>query len=161
MNGTAETVFAPAMTLTRAMFVQILANMSGVDTENREVETAFSDVPSGKWYTPAVKWAFENGIIDGTDSDKFSPNDNVQRQQICTMIVRYAKFAGIVLDERVEKKTFNDESRIQNYAKEAVEICQRAGIIDGMDEHNFAPRDNATRAQVATIITRFHQSFVK
>ena len=77
------------------------------------------------------------------------------------MIVRHAKFAGIVLDERVEKKTFNDESRIQNYAKEAVEICQRAGIIDGMDEHNFAPRDNATRAQVATIITRFHQSFVK
>lgn len=161
MNGTDETVFAPAMTLTRAMFVQILANMSGVDTENREVETAFSDVPSGKWYTPAVKWAFENGIVDGTDSDKFSPNDNVQRQQICTMIVRYAKFAGIVLDERVEKKAFNDESRIQNYAKEAVEICQRAGIIDGMDEHNFAPRDYATRAQVATIITRFHQSFVK
>jgi len=57
------------------MFVQILANMSGVDTKNREVETAFSDVPSGKWYTPAVKWAFENGIVDGTDSDKFSPND--------------------------------------------------------------------------------------
>ena len=77
------------------------------------------------------------------------------------MIVRYADFAGIVLDQRVEKKTFNDENRIQNYAKEAVEICQKAGIIDGMDEHSFAPRDNATRAQVATIITRFHQNFVK
>lgn len=160
MNGVSDNEFAPSLTLTRAMFVQILANMSGIDTDDRNVQTAFDDVPSGKWYSAAVKWAADNKIVNGTSPASFSPNDPVQRQQICTMIVRYAEFAGITLDGTLEKAEFEDDGRIQNYAKEAVYICQRAGIVNGMDEKTFAPRDNATRAQVAAIIQRFHDNFL-
>ena len=163
MNGMSETTFEPNGKLIRAQFVQILANMSGVDTSNRDVETVFEDVPADRWYTPAVKWASDNGIVDGMEPTKFAPMTEVQRQQICTMIVRYANYAGIALDAKVDKMVFADADRIQNYAEEAVVICQRAGIIDGMDGENntkiFAPRDSATRAQVAAMMTRFHENF--
>ena len=165
MNGMADGTFAPSSNLIRAEFVQILANLSGVDTSNRDVETKFDDVPANKWYTPAVKWASENGIVDGMEPTKFMPSMNVQRQQICVMLVRYANNVGVTLETRVDEMVFADAERIQNYAKEAVVICQRAGIIDGMDDRTetrfFAPRDTATRAQVAAMITRFHESFVK
>ncbi|MBP3481761.1 MAG: S-layer homology domain-containing protein, partial [Clostridia bacterium] len=164
MNGMSETTFEPSGKLTRAMFVQILANMSGVDTANRDVTTTFTDVPANKWYTPAVKWASENGIVNGISETTFEPMTNIQRQQICVMLVRYAEYAGITLDAKTDEMTFTDADRIQNYAKEAVVICQKAGIIDGMDDKDgnkiFAPRDTATRAQVATMITRFHENFV-
>ena len=165
MNGMADGTFAPSSNLIRAEFVQILANLSGVDTSNRDVETKFDDVPANKWYTPAVKWASENGIVDGMEPTKFMPSMNVQRQQICVMLVRYANNIGVTLETRVDEMVFADAERIQNYAKEAVVICQKAGIIDGMDDKDgnkiFAPRDTATRAQVAAMITRFHESFVK
>ena len=164
MNGNADGTFAPNGKLNRAQFVQILANLSGVDTSNRDVETTFEDVPANKWYTPAVKWASENGIVDGMEPGKFMPLMDIQRQQICVMIVRYAEYAGITLDAKVDEMVFADETSVKNYAKEAVVICQRAGIIDGMDGENntkiFAPADTATRAQVATMMTRFHENFV-
>ena len=164
MNGMSETTFEPNGKLNRAQFVQILANLSGVDTSNRDVETTFEDVPANKWYTPAVKWASENGIVDGMEPGKFMPLMDIQRQQICVMIVRYAEYAGITLDAKVDEMVFADETSVKNYAKEAVVICQRAGIIDGMDGENntkiFAPADTATRAQVATMMTRFHENFV-
>ena len=162
MNGMSETTFEPNGKLNRAQFVQILANMSGVDTSNRDVETVFEDVPANRWYTPAVKWASENGIVDGMEPTKFEPMTEIQRQQICVMVVRYADYADITLDAKVDEMDFADADRIQNYAKEAVVICQRAGIIDGMDENGskiFAPRDSATRSQVAAIIQRFHENF--
>ena len=164
MNGNADGTFAPNGKLNRAQFVQILANLSGVDTSNRDVETTFEDVPANKWYTPAVKWASENGIVDGMEPGKFMPLMDIQRQQICVMIVRYAEHAGITLDAKVDEMTFADAASIKNYAKDAVVICQRAGIIDGMDGKDgtkiFAPADTATRAQVATMMTRFHENFV-
>ena len=162
MNGMSETTFEPNGKLNRAQFVQILANLSGVDTSNREAETVFDDVPANRWYTPAVKWASENGIVDGMEPTKFEPMTEIQRQQICVMVVRYADYADITLDAKVDEMDFADTDRIQNYAKEAVVICQRAGIIDGMDENGskiFAPRDSATRSQVAAIIQRFHENF--
>ena len=91
-NGTTDTTFAPSMTMTRAQFVQVLANISGVDTTDKNVETVFSDVPSGRWFTPAVKWAFNSGVVTGSGSGKFSPNDNVTREDMCLMLVRYAKY---------------------------------------------------------------------
>ena len=78
-NGTTETTFLPNASITRAQFVQVLANLSGVDTSNKNVKTKFRDVPKGKWYTPAVKWAFENGIVSGTGETTFSPDAPITR----------------------------------------------------------------------------------
>lgn len=155
MNGMTPNTFEPNYNLNRAMFVQILANMENVDTGNTNVETVFNDVPSGKWYTSAVKWAYENGIVNGMTDVTFEPLAEVQRQQMCTMLVRYTQYKGIELKNIVSKKEFADSSRIQDYAKEAVAVCQTAGIVDGMDEVNFAPRDSATRAQIAAVLYRF------
>ncbi len=160
MNGMTPTTFEPTTTLNRAMFAQILANMSGVDTSDSSVGTVFTDVPAGKWYTPAVKWAYDNGIVDGMTPTTFEPLEPIQRQQICVMVVRYAEKFGIELTADIEKKAFEDDSNIQNYAKEAVYICQQAGIVDGKTETEFLPKDNATRAEIATIIMRFHKNFI-
>ena len=160
MNGMSENTFAPGETLTRAMFVQILANAAGVDTGNRDVTTKFTDVPSGKWYTPAVKWASENDIVNGMTENTFDPQGNIQRQQMCVMLARFAKTFGIELGGSAEKVDFRDDNLIQNYAKDAVYACQRAGIISGMTPDTFAPRDNATRAQIAKIMTVFHRDFM-
>ena len=158
-NGTSETTFEPSGTMTRAMFVQVLANLENL-TLDRNAETKFTDVPAGKWYTGAVKWASENGIVDGMTETTFEPNANVQRQQMCVMLVRYADFTGIDFEMKEPPKSFADEAQIQNYAKNAVDICQRAGIISGMTPDTFAPRDNATRAQVAKIFSIFHRDYM-
>ena len=160
MVGMSQTEFEPSTTLTRAMFVQILANLSGVDTTNSDVQTKFEDVPENKWYTAAIKWASENGIIYGMTPTQFMPSEPIQRQQICEMLVRYANRFGIKLTTDIDKKAFSDDAEILDYAKEAVYACQQAGIIVGMDETTFAPKAYATRAQIATILTKFHQKYI-
>ena len=160
MNGMSATTFEPTSNLTRAMFVQILANLEGVDTTDKTAATIFEDVPAGKWYTPAVKWANENGIVDGIKATIFNPMGNIQRQQMCVMLVRYAKYKGITLKTDVATVKFADDARIQDYAKDAVYACQAAGIVSGKTPTTFEPRANATRAEVAKIITVFHKDYM-
>ena len=159
-NGMSETDFEPDTAMTRAMFVQVLANLEGVDTENRDVDTVFSDVPSGKWYAPSVKWANENGIVDGVSTTTFEPNAGVTREQMCVLLVRFANYKGLTLNEAVAPKVFSDDANVSNYAKDAVYACQRAGIVSGMTETTFDPKGSATRAQVAKIYTVFHKDYI-
>ena len=159
-NGMSETDFEPDTAMTRAMFVQVLANLEGVDTENRDVDTVFSDVPSGKWYAPSVKWANENGIVDGVSKTTFEPNAGVTREQMCVLLVRFANYKGLTLNEAVAPKVFSDDANVSNYAKDAVYACQRAGIVSGMTETTFDPKGSATRAQVAKIYTVFHKDYI-
>ena len=139
-----------------------LAEFFGSEIEWVEALAAsrFTDVPSGKWYTPAVKWASENDIVNGMTENTFDPQGNIQRQQMCVMLARFAKVYGIELVGSAEKAAFSDDNLIQNYAKDAVYACQQAGIISGMTPDTFAPRDNATRAQIAKIMTVFHRDFM-
>ena len=157
MNGMADGTFAPNNVLTRAEFAQILANMSGVDTTGRDVTTQFTDVPAGKWYSAAIKWAAENGIVKGVTDTTFDPNAKIQRQHVCLMLVRYAEKFGIELTAVNEKVTFADDAEIGNSSKDAVYACQQAGIVTGKTETEFAPKDSATRAEIATFITRYHK----
>ncbi len=158
MNGNADGSFNPDGRLTRAEFVQILANLAGVDTTDRNVATEFADVSAGKWFTPAVKWAVDNKIVNGISPTEFKPNANIERQQICTMVVRYATdFARAELPKTADKITFADEASIGNYAKDAVAICQQAEIVNGMGDNKFEPKKEAERSQAAKIITVFHK----
>lgn len=161
MNGMTENTFAPSDTLTRAMFVQILANIEGVNTADRNTATKFTDVPSGKWFSPAVKWASENGIVNGMTENTFDPQGNIQRQQVCVMLKRYANLKGIVMQNSAGGAVFKDDALIQDYAKEAVYACRQTGIINGMTEDTFDPRGYATRAQIAKIMTVFHRDCIK
>ncbi len=160
-TGTTKKTFSPDDNITRAQFVQVLANITGVDTSYKKVDTEFSDVPSGKWYTVAVKWASENGVVSGVGNGRFAPNDNVTREQMCVMLTNYAKFKGITLEAVEAKENFNDDNKISKWAKAAVYTCQMADIVNGKGENMFDPQGTGTRAQASVIFAKFHKDYMK
>ena len=146
----------PNGTMTRAMFVAVLSRISGVKVNNK-VATKFTDVKKGQWYTGAVKWASENGIVTGSNG-KFMPNDPITREQICTILVTYSKFEKIDLAPRIQAVNFKDAAKISKWAKSAVTTCQRAGLVAGSNGC-FNPQGKATRAEVATIFMAFYKYY--
>ncbi len=159
-TGTSATVFSPNDNITRAQFVQVLANISGVDTTNRNVTTEFLDVPAKKWFTPAVKWASKNGVVNGMGNGKFEPNTNVTREQMCVMLTNYAKFRGITLKKIEDKQNFSDDGKISKWAKSAVYTCQQADIVNGKGANTFDPKGTGTRAEACVIFTKFHKDYL-
>lgn len=151
-NGTSANTFSPEKKMTRAMFVVVLSRMAGIEVDNSA--SKFEDVPADTWYTGAVNWAAEKEIVLGTSETKFSPEQEVTREEMATLIARYAKALGITLPESVEEQVFSDADKIQSFAKEAVLICQRAELLNGMEENKFNPQGGSTRAQGATILSR-------
>lgn len=160
-SGTSENTFSPNKNMTRAQFVQVLANLEKVDTSNGNINSGFTDVPKGKWYTAAVTWAVENGIVNGVGAGKFDPNANVTREQMCVMLVNYAKFKGITLKAVEAKENFTDNSKISSWAKDAVYTCQQADIVNGKGTGVFDPKSTGTRAEACVIFTKFHKEYMK
>jgi hypothetical protein len=154
MTGTSPTTFAPNMPLTRAMFVRILANLEKVDL-SQYTTSRFSDVPVAQWYTSAVEWAADMGIVTGIGNNMFAPNANVTREQMAVMLYNYINFKGITLPANNASAPFADESEISSWAIEAVKAIQAAGIISGRPGNLFDPQATATRVEVATIFARF------
>lgn len=155
-NGTAETTFAPAENMTRAMFVTVLFRFHGAKGDSSQ--SAFTDVAPGEWYTAAINWAAANRIVDGVGNGKFAPNDPITRAQMCTMIERYLdlyrKAWKVTLPETGSVSVMVDESAIPAYALAAVKQCQRHGLVNGFEDGTFRPNDLSTRAQVAAVIYR-------
>lgn len=159
-SGTAKDKFSPNAELTRAQFVQVFANLSGVITNNN-VSTGFSDVPSGKWYTGAVKWAVNKGIASGVGNNKFNPNAKIDRQQMCVMLVNYIEnYKKMNLKEIVDYKNFSDEKSIAHWAKSSVIKCFKSGLVSGTGNNKFSPKEVANRATGATIFTNFHKEYI-
>lgn len=157
-NGTSETMFSPEAQMTRGMFVTALMRMAGDSKElNAELSkaTKFTDVSISKYYYEAVRWASANGIVNGITDTEFGPDNLINREQICTMLVRLADRMGILIDSNNESVTFTDNSDIGRFAVNYVYLCQRAGIVNGYDDGSFKPKKNATRAEVAKILTIF------
>lgn len=158
-NGTSDSTFEPNTPMHRAMFVTVIARLDGAELNNNQ-KSKFSDVATGKWYTGAVNWAADNGIINGITENTFEPQTPITREQMCSMLVRYIQKAGIRLQKPIKKAEFEDDALIKSYAKEAVYICQGAGFINGVTPTRFDPRASATRAQIAKILTEFHKDYV-
>lgn len=155
-NGTAETTFAPAENMTRAMFVTVLFRFDGAKGDRSQ--SAFTDVAPGEWYTDAINWAAANRIVDGVGDGKFAPNDPITRAQMCTMIERYLalykKAWKVTLPETGSVSVMVDENAIPAYALAAVKQCQRHGLVNGFEDGTFRPNELSTRAQVAAVIYR-------
>ena len=152
-KGTSETTFSPDMAMSRAMFVQLFANLDGVNLSGY-TSTPFSDAPLSSWYGPAVAWAAQNGVVNGTSPTTFAPDDEITREQMCVLIINYAKYKGITLNE-TKTVTFSDASNISSWARDAVEVCANAGIINGAGDGTFNPSGTASRAEVATLMANF------
>ena len=163
--GVSETEFGRDQDVTRGMFITILARIAGVDTSKNanKVGTRFTDVKSGKYYTAAIKWASENGVASGLTDTAFGPEASIERQQLCTMIVNFAKYMNIQLTETKAKVAFADAKSIRKYARNAVSACQKAEIVSGYTVEGgteFKPLETATRAEAAQILYKFHKDFV-
>ena len=154
MVGVTEEDFAPNKPVTRAMFVTILARMAHAELDDSR--TVFDDVPAGKWYTGAVTWAAELGIVNGVSEGLFAPNKSITRQDLCTMVDRFVKAMDLKIVEAMPL-TFTDEANISGYAQDAVRWSNAAGVIEGYEDETFRPKNTATRAQIATIIMRLDQ----
>ena len=156
MNGIETTVFGPDESLTRCQFISILGRYAGIEDSSAEApgESTFGDVPTSMYYASHVAWGVEQGIIKGMTKTEFSPNEKITREQMATMMYRYAEAMEIALPE-TDGSTFSDDTKIGDYAKEAVYRMKAAGILDGMGDGTFAPQGNATRAQAAKVIHIF------
>ena len=153
-QGVAPRTFAPNVTMTRAMFVQAIANLEGVSLAAfAQVSPSFNDVAPGAWYFNAVEWAYEEGIVLGVGEDNFTPNAPITREQMALILHRYAQLRGIELTAG-QSMRFTDHDSISLWAVDAVEAMQASGIIAGRPGGIFDPQANATRAEVAAIFAR-------
>ena len=119
----------------------------------------FTDVVPGSWYEDAVIWASQNGIVEGVSETLFAPNSNVTREQMCALVARYLRHIGAELPLKA-KVEFRDADKIASWAKDDVEYCQRAGIIEGKSNGIFDPKAGATRAENATVMKRVAEAIV-
>lgn len=155
MNGMSDTTFAPNDTLTRAMFVTILYRADG---EPEVSGTAsFTDVESGSWYEKAVIWAVNNGIVNGITETTFAPNAEITREQMATILYRYAAYKGYDVSVRGET-SYTDKADVSPFASDAVTWAFSKAVMSGHEGGSFAPQENATRAQAAAVFMRFLQN---
>lgn len=159
-DGVGNGRFAPDAPMTRAMLVTVLWRMAG-----KPVSPAwgrFADVPVDSWYAAAVAWASENGIVTGVSSRSFCPDDPVTREQLAAMLHRYAQYLGLDTAADVSAlSSFADQSTVDAYARIPLCWAVDAGLIAGLPDNLLAPLGTATRAQVATILMRFVEAFMK
>lgn len=151
-SGVSDTRFGPEQTMTRGMLVTVLHRLAG-KPEAAE-KSGFSDVADGAYYEAAVNWAAETGISGGTGNGKFSPKTNITREQLASMLYRYAK-----LNETVSGggglSEFTDANKISSYAKEAVAWAVGEGIMSGKGGGRLDPQGRATRGEVAAVLQRY------
>jgi len=149
MSGTTETEFEPNASMSRAMLAMVLYRMEGSPavsgTDN------FTDTLNDAWYANAVYWASEQNLIGGYGNNLFGTNDPVSREQIATILWRYAKSPEIIGNT----ESFADANIISNWATTAVEWAKENNIVGGKGENLFDPAGQATRAEVATILRNY------
>ena len=156
MDGMGAGTFGPEFDTTRAMVVTMLWRL-----ENKPEAKAsqFTDIESGSWYEAAVNWAAANDIVNGMTPTTFEPNLKITREQLATIMYRYAKFKG-VQGATSSELNYPDADSVSYWAYDAMCWATANGIIKGMDG-KLEPRQNATRAQIATIFMRYRDTFVK
>lgn len=149
MNGVAADTFDVEGSLTRAQLVTILYRIAGEPETSAAIP--FADVADGQWYTKAIVWAAENGIVKGVNETTFAPNDPITREQIAVILYRYAHEENT---EDGKLTSFPDAKDISGYALEAMNWAVARGLINGSDG-KLLPQDTATRAQIAVILARY------
>ena len=153
MVGVSDTSFAPGQTLSRAMLASILYRLAGEPVVT--AENPFTDVPADRWYTDAVIWAAENGIVVGCGDGTFRPNAPATRAQTAVMLYAYANFAGRNTSQRADLSAFADAADVPSWALAEMQWAHAAQLILGRDGKLLAPNAEATRAEMATILSTF------
>ncbi len=161
MDGVGEGRFDPNGATTRAMIVTILWRQAGEPAATKPC--TFTDLTQ-EWYKAAVAWAAETGVVTGRDAATFDPAGAITRQEMATMLYRYAQYRDYDVSQTVDLSGFPDSGAVSTYAQAAMAWANANGLIQGnpVDGINYLdPLGNATRAQAATILMRFCENIAK
>ena len=153
MVGMDEKTFAPDQQLSRAMLAVILYAMAGEPAVTGE--GPFTDVPAGCWYTDAIVWAAQNGIVSGFGDGTFRPNAAITRAQAAVMLYGYAAFTGADVTARADLSAYSDAGQIPAWAMDAMQWANARRLIVGRDSSHLAPNGGATRAEMAAILSAY------
>ena len=158
MNGISGTTgFAPDEPLTRAMFATVLYRMAGRPAV--QFRNVFEDVPAGQYYSEAVIWAYNTGIVQGVSSTRFGTHENITREQIAKMLMEYGDKVGhYTMNETADLDSFPDRSDVSGWAVGYMRWAVGSGIVSGSNAggvYYLDPKGNATRAQCAAMLMRF------
>lgn len=153
MNGTATGTFSPNAAMTRAMLVTVLYRFGG--SPQVTVTDQFRDVPASAYYAAAVSWAAGNKLVNGTTSNTFSPDSNISRQDVATMLYRYATALRLDMSVTGSYEKFPDAGQVADYAKQAMSWALGAEILNGSTDGKLHPTGNATRAEVSKMLAQF------
>ena len=167
MNGVSQHTFSPNNDTSRAMVATMLWRMEGSPVVSSSM--AFADVADGTWYTDAVRWVNANGIITGytKNGEKvFNPDGAVTREQLATMLYRYAQYKGVDVSvgEDTNILSYGDSQNVSEYAVPAMQWACGAGIITGYLENGtqlLGPNNASSRAVVATMLMRYFENTEK
>lgn len=154
-GGLSNTEFDPNGTMTRAMLVTVLYRLDGSCAI--APGDYYSDVPEDSWYSAAVTWGRVTNIALGVGDGLFAPDAFVTREQVATMLYRYAKQNGYPVSNSrdTDISGFADHEDVSDYALDAIRWCVDTELLGGVGDDLLDPQGSATRAQVATILMRF------
>ena len=156
--GTSDTTFAPKETLTRGMLVTILHRLEGEVAP--EAASTFSDVEAGVWYSNAIAWAAENGVVNGyDDTNTFGPNDPVTREQMAAILYNYSSFKGYDVTGSANLSQFGDAESVSDWAANVMAWANAEQLIRGTDDGNLVPQGSTLREQAAAILHRFCEAY--
>ena len=156
MDGVGNNLFAPNATLNRAMAVTILYRLEGSpDLDGENLGYPFADVDGDTWYSDAVYWARLNGIVDGVENNRFNPTGSLTREQMATILYRYAQYKGADVSASGDLSGFVDSANVSSWAADAVKWAVGSGLVNGVEGNALAPQGTSTRAQAATVLMRF------
>ncbi|SLJ90569.1 MULTISPECIES: glycosyl hydrolase 53 family protein [unclassified Paenibacillus] len=165
ISGMTDTRFSPQAELTRAQFLQMI--MKGIG-ESRLPDTSISaltDVKNDQWYTDSVRLGLEMGIVQGRADGSFAANERITREDMAVMLNRAIQVmkqnTSTAVDSTPNSTTFNDNADIAEYAKQAVASMQEQGLLRGMADGTFAPKQHANRAQGAVAVARMLEQIYK
>ena len=159
--GMTPTTFAPNATMTRAMLVSVLWRLAGAPAP--KAPNTFVDVPDGAWYTDAVTWAAENGVVSGIGGSRFDPSGFVTREQTAEILYNYAHSKGYDVSARADLTAFPDAGSVSGWAENALSWANAAGLINGTVRDGqtiLDPQGSASRAQVAMILMNYVEHVV-
>ena len=151
--------FDPDTAMTRVEFVSVIWRLAGKPEFENTSKPIYSDCNGNAWYSAAVNWSTKYGIINGVGDNLFDPDGNITREQIVTILYRYAEYIKLE-HESVSadyKSMFVDGKTVSEYADQAMSWAVGAGLIQGDEANRIVPQGLATRAEVATMIMRYHK----
>ena len=156
MTGTSSTTFAPTATLTRSMMAQILYNLEGKPSLDNEVlGYPYADVDADAWYADAVYWARLEGLVSGYSNEKFGPNDPITREQLASILYRYAAYKGDDVSAKADLSAFTDASSASAWAVDSLKWAVSEGILSGKGSGLLDPTGTASRAEVAQMFMNY------